>query len=139
METGQKDQLFLILISQLSHMAWLGMGKAENPMTGKIERDLDMARFQIDMIGMLSEKTQGHLNETESQFLEQTLTQTRLAFVEEMKNEPSGSTEGTNAKDSAGETEAESEGSEKTEKAEKTEGEDTDGSRANGKAREKEN
>ncbi|MBU1699426.1 MAG: DUF1844 domain-containing protein [Candidatus Eisenbacteria bacterium] len=84
MATEEQDHLFLILASQLRDAAWMGLGKAEHPVTGKTERNLDLARFQIDMLGMLSDKTSGRLNKTESQFLEQSLTQLRLAYVEEM-------------------------------------------------------
>ena len=63
------------------------MGKIKNPMTDKIERDLDGASMSIDMITMMKAKTEGNLSDEENNFVEQTLRDLQMNFVSE-KNKP---------------------------------------------------
>ena len=44
--------------------------------------DLEAAKFNIDMLAMLEEKTKGNLSPEEAGLLEQTLHQLRMAFVQ---------------------------------------------------------
>jgi hypothetical protein len=85
----EESHLFFILVSQLRDAAWLGLGKVPHPVSGKVERDLDIARMHIDMLGMLSSRMEGRLHEVEDRFLQETLTQLRLMYVEELKRSPS--------------------------------------------------
>jgi hypothetical protein len=59
------------------------MGKLKNPLTEKVDRDLDAARMSIDMIEMLKEKTKSNVSDDESRFLTQVLSDLRLNYVEE--------------------------------------------------------
>lgn len=43
--------------------------------------NLDMARHQIDLLGVLEQKTQGNLTEEESRFLDSALYETRARFI----------------------------------------------------------
>jgi Domain of unknown function (DUF1844) len=78
-----------------AHIYTIGMqalifsGKQPHPETGKYERNLDMARYQIDMLGILKEKTQGNLSEDEEKLLETLLHSCHLAYLDE--NPPSKS------------------------------------------------
>ena len=49
--------------------------------------DLKLARHTIDVIGMLSEKTQGNLSLEEKRLLENSLTELRFRYVEAAKSE----------------------------------------------------
>ncbi len=86
-ETNQDSSslLFTQLVMSFQAAAWQQMGKIANPITGKTERNLEMAKNSIDILGMLEEKTKGNLNEHELKFLQQMLTQLRMNYVEEMK------------------------------------------------------
>jgi hypothetical protein len=79
----RSEALFLIVVSQFRDAALLSMGLAPHPVTGKEERNLEAARLHIDILGMLQEKTEGHLSEGESGALQNALTEVRLRFVEE--------------------------------------------------------
>jgi hypothetical protein len=63
------------------------MGKVVNPLSGKVERNLEMARHSIDMLAMIQDKTKGNLSESESGFISHVLTELRMNYVEEV-NKP---------------------------------------------------
>ena len=88
-ETADVSPVFVELIFQLQSAAWIHMGKVANPGTGKIERNLDMARGAIDMLGMIEEKTRGNLSGDEERLLRELLSQVRLNFVSE-QDKPDG-------------------------------------------------
>ena len=88
------NELFMTLISSLASQAWIQLGKIKNPMTDKIEKNLEAASMSIDMIGMLQEKTKNNLEEYESTLLEKTLNDLRMNFVYEKKQ---GASEEKNA------------------------------------------
>ncbi|GAH24193.1 unnamed protein product, partial [marine sediment metagenome] len=48
---------------------------------GKREPDLEMAKYNIDMLATLEEKTKGNLTEEEKRVLENTLNEVRMAYV----------------------------------------------------------
>lgn len=74
---------FSTFVISLSSSALIHLGLAEDPVTGKIDRDLALARQTIDILGMLQEKTRGNLSEEESRLLESILFDLRIRFVEE--------------------------------------------------------
>jgi hypothetical protein len=83
MENDKNSQLFISLIYTFQMQAMMQMGKLKNPLTEKVERDLDAARMSIDMIEMLKEKSKSNVSEDESRFLTQVLSDLRLNYVEE--------------------------------------------------------
>ncbi len=84
----QKQQaLFMQLVLMFHQAAWQQLGKIPNPMTNKVERDLEQARMSIDLLDMLKARTQGNLSEDESRVLEQVLRELKLNFVDESDKE----------------------------------------------------
>jgi hypothetical protein len=73
---------FAHLVVQQSSMAMMLLGKAPHPETGQVMRDLDAARFFIDQLEMLEQKTKGNLTPEETTLLKQSLMSLRMAFVE---------------------------------------------------------
>ena len=62
-ENAEKlDALFVNLILIFKNAAIQQMGKIINPLTGKVEKNLEQARFSIDMIEMLKDKTRGNVS-----------------------------------------------------------------------------
>lgn len=89
LSTDQQQQLlFLMLIQQHEQIAMMGLGKSKNPATDKIERDLKSAKYAIDTLVMLEKFTSGNLSSELKDYLQQTLTNLRLNYVDENKNEP---------------------------------------------------
>jgi len=85
--------LFVQLVLSFHAAAWQQMGKVVSVITGKVERDLNMARHSVDMLGMLEEKTKGNLTEDEEKYLKHTLYELRMNYLEEMKKAPEKETE----------------------------------------------
>ncbi len=83
----QESSHFYQLILMIETAALQQMGKLINPLTGKIERGLEQAKFSIDVLGMSEEKTKGNLTEEEQRYLQGVLSQLRLNYVEEV-NKP---------------------------------------------------
>ncbi len=83
----QEDQLFLYLVSTFYSSAWMQMGKIENPVTNKIERDLEQAQLSIDILDTLKKKTEGNLNDQEKQYIERALRELKTNFMEEKQKD----------------------------------------------------
>ena len=60
---NKNTQLFMGLCTSLVTQAWMQLGKIKNPMTDKIENDLNAASLTIDMLGMLKEKTNQEMSD----------------------------------------------------------------------------
>src|SRR5258706_13229154 len=84
MEIKDKNlQLFLYVVSSFEMAAMQGMGKINNPVTGKVEKNLEQPQFAIDVMDMLKDKTKGNLSEYETRFLNTVTSQLKLNFVDE--------------------------------------------------------
>lgn len=83
--TPQADPHLLQLILSLETAAMQQMGKLQNPFTGKIERDLELAKNSIDMLGMIERKTEGNLASEEKSMIERALYQLRMNYIDELK------------------------------------------------------
>ncbi|HVP56858.1 MAG TPA: DUF1844 domain-containing protein [bacterium] len=81
------DALFVNLILIFQGAAMQQMGKILNPLTGKIEKNIEQARFSIDTLAMLREKTRGNLSDDLERFLDSRLLNLRMNFVEESAKE----------------------------------------------------
>jgi len=76
---------FTLLATSLATQAIMALGDLENPLTHKKEANLDEARFHIDMLEMLEQKTKGNLSPDEARLLEGVLFDLRMHFVEKSK------------------------------------------------------
>jgi hypothetical protein len=72
---------FNLLITSLATEAMIGLGQLPHPITQQFHPDSNQARYAIDMLEVLAEKTKGNLNSAEQSFLEDVLHQLRMAFV----------------------------------------------------------
>ncbi len=81
----KNDSYFIGLIFSLSSVVLQQLGKVSNPLSGKIERNLEQAKSTIDMLLMLKEKTKDNLNEKEEKFLNNILADLQLNYVDEVK------------------------------------------------------
>ena len=77
------EPTFKIFLSSLSMQAMIAMGKLQNPVTNKVEKNLEQARFLIDTLGILKEKTNNNLNSEETSLLDDSLFKLRMMYVEE--------------------------------------------------------
>jgi len=84
MDKKGKEQ-FLSLLIALHSSAMQYMGKLKSPITGKVERNLNIARETIDTIEAIKIRTDGNLDEDEEKFINNLLTELRLNFVSELE------------------------------------------------------
>lgn len=72
---------FAALVSMLTTQALFAMGLLEVKGQEKREPDLEIARYNIDMLKTLNEKTKGNLTKEEEKILKNTLNELRMAYV----------------------------------------------------------
>jgi hypothetical protein len=77
--------LFLQLVMGLQQSGMMALGKLMNPISRKIETNLDVARDTIDTLAALEARTKGNLEPDEERVLRQALTDLRLNYVETVK------------------------------------------------------
>ncbi len=87
------DSLFIQLIVQFQTSAMIGLGKLPNPITQKIEKDLNAAKLSIDMIDMIKAKTKGNLSEDEERLITQISRDLKLNYIDELEKEQKTKTE----------------------------------------------
>jgi len=76
---------FSTFVISLSTQALMHLGEIANPVSGKIEADISVAKQMIDILGMLKDKTRGNLNSNEDRLLEGILFDLRMKYVEAVK------------------------------------------------------
>lgn len=86
MSAGQTDTLpkpdLLRHLFELAQQVSIALGDTENPITKTREANLPVARYLIDTIAMLAEKTEGNRSDEEDQYLSGVLTNLRMAYVQ---------------------------------------------------------
>ena len=93
MENGKIPEVsFTSLVSFLATIALQHLGVIKNPLSKEVEKDLDLAKYSIDTLDMLKERTKGNLTKDEESFLINTLADLKLSFVK-IKNGESKHTE----------------------------------------------
>lgn len=82
-QQGQKIEASLsTLVLSIASSAAMALGLAPHPTSGKVEKDLEMARFNIDLLGVLEEKTKGNRTGDEERFLTSVLQDLKMKFVQ---------------------------------------------------------
>jgi hypothetical protein len=91
--TGQEAQAqeplpeinFSTFIISLSTQALMHLGEIADPQSGKVLKDIPVAKQMIDIIGMLRDKTKGNLSAGEDRLTEDILYDLRMKYVEAVK------------------------------------------------------
>jgi hypothetical protein len=72
---------FAALVSMLTTQALFALGLLEVKGQENREPDLEMARYNIDMLETLAEKTKGNLSKEEEKILKNTINEIRMGYV----------------------------------------------------------
>ena len=81
-QLGEEEMTeFMEVIMDLAAPAFIHLGMAEHPATGKPEVNMPAAHQAIDRLRVLREKTQGNLTQKEEQFFEGVLADLQMQFV----------------------------------------------------------
>ncbi|MEP6788905.1 MAG: DUF1844 domain-containing protein [Acidobacteriota bacterium] len=73
---------FVNFLSTLATNAAAALGAVPHPATGQRSLDLETAKYWLDILGMLKDKTAGNLHPQESRLLEGLLADLRLQYVQ---------------------------------------------------------
>ena len=82
-ENKSIEASFLQFISGFAVQTLVHLGRMSNPMTGETGVDLPNAKYSIDILGILQEKTKGNLTPAESEQLSNMLRDLRMYYVAE--------------------------------------------------------
>ncbi len=76
---------FSTFIISLSTQALMHLGEIPDPLSGNVEMDISVGKQMIDIIGVLSEKTRGNLDQGEEKLMEEILFDLRMKYVEAVR------------------------------------------------------
>ena len=76
---------FMMFITSLSMQVMMSLGIYPNPVTKKEEKNLGAAKYTIDIIVMIQEKTKGNLTSEESRLIDNILYDLRMKYIEANK------------------------------------------------------
>ena len=62
--------------------AMLHMGAIPDPRSGETIEDTELAKYKIDLLGMLQQKTEGNLTPEEKKKLDEVLYQLRMLYLQ---------------------------------------------------------
>jgi len=74
---------FLSIVLRMATGAYISLGLVEDPSTGKKNKDLEMAKYLIDSLRILRDKTKGNLDKEEEGYLNNIIQDLELKFVKE--------------------------------------------------------
>lgn len=84
----EKNEILLTHVILMFQTAALQqMGKLKNPITDKVEKNLEMAQTSIDILDMLFQKMKNNLSENENRMFVEVLKELKLNYVDETVKE----------------------------------------------------
>lgn len=76
---------FLNYVSSLAFQSMIFLGEIAHPHTNEIEKNLDQAKFLIDTLVVIREKTKGNLEKKEEDLLNASIYELQMKYVDQMK------------------------------------------------------
>ena len=61
----------------------VALGKMENPMTNKIQINLEQASYYVDLLDMLQSKAKGNMSQYEEQMLINTVSELNMEIIKQ--------------------------------------------------------
>jgi hypothetical protein len=80
-ENGLPAPSFMLLVSNFGTQALMELGEIPNPITKRAEFAPHRAKFTIDLLEIIKEKTSGNLEPEEERFLDGALFELRMKYV----------------------------------------------------------
>jgi hypothetical protein len=82
-EAGAEPELdFFNYVASLGFQAMIFLGEMPNPLTNQIEKNLKQAKFLIDTLVLIREKTVGNLTKEEGELINGSIFELQRRFVE---------------------------------------------------------
>ncbi len=76
---------FNLFISSLATQTLINLGEMASPFNKKKELDLNQAKFTLDTLQIIKDKTKGNLADDETKYLDTLLYDLRMRYVEKSK------------------------------------------------------
>ncbi|MBX7231805.1 MAG: DUF1844 domain-containing protein [Bdellovibrionales bacterium] len=70
------------LVLSIASSAAMALGIAPNPQTQKMEKNIENAKFHIDLLILLREKTRNNLEEDEEKFLTSIINDLQVKYIQ---------------------------------------------------------
>ena len=81
-ETAEPKLDFFNYIASLGFQTMIFLGEMPNPITNQVEKNLKQAKFLIDTLIILRDKTKGNLSKEEDDLLNGSIYELELRYVE---------------------------------------------------------
>lgn len=81
-QTEKLEASFSMLVMSIASNSLMAMGLTPDPQTGKSETDKHLARFNIDLLLNLKDKTKNNLTNDEQGLLDHILQDLQMKFVQ---------------------------------------------------------
>jgi len=78
---------FMNYITSLGFQAMIFLGEVPNPVTNETDKNLEQAKFLIDTMSVLKEKTKGNLSTQEENLLNASVYELQMKYVELIEQE----------------------------------------------------
>jgi len=79
---NKDENLFSYVVDTFRSSASISLGKIKNPVTKKIDINLEQAEYYLDILSMLQKKTKNNLTEYEEQMLINIVSELKMNFIE---------------------------------------------------------
>ena len=96
----KEERLFLYVVSTFKTSAMVALGKMENPMTNKIQINLEQASYYVDLLDMLQSKAKGNMSQYEEQMLINTVSELNMEIIKQKPLQKVDDQKSKNLKDS---------------------------------------
>lgn len=80
---NQLEASFSTLVMSLASSAAVNLGLAPNPGTDKLEKNLDLAQFNIDLLVTLKDKTQNNLESEEQNLIDAVISDLQMKYIQQ--------------------------------------------------------
>lgn len=81
---------FINYVTSLGFQAMIFLGEIPSPITERIEKNIDQAKFLIDTLAMLKDKTKGNLSKQEDELLNASVYELQMKYVEILQKDKLG-------------------------------------------------
>lgn len=82
---GVSEPSFTMFISSLATQTLIHLGDIDNPISKKNEKNLDQAKYMIDILQIINDKTKGNLTDEEKRYMDTLLYDLRMRYLQNLK------------------------------------------------------
>ena len=81
-ENQKLEATFSTLVISIASSAIVNLGLEKNPQTNKIEKNLSVAQYSIDLLVLLRDKTKNNLTDSEKNYLDAIIQDLQVKYIQ---------------------------------------------------------